>query len=194
MADNRRTPIPTRVKQDLREYFRDTRCLTGAVRCVVTEGEQYTWHHLNHKPNDHRLSNIVPLIQDLNKNLDIARNHDNYLDSCLDCEALKSRAEHAFWLDGQAANAYGCTRIEYYVAQYCNRPFSYRLDCACRALYYARHRLNYDIIEQLIGDTILEPLNQSGSKVCPAVIRRLLQEFETLLSLGGETAEELRLR
>src|ERR1022692_1655298 len=96
----------------LRKYFRDTRLLTGLVRCVVTENEEYSWHHLNHNPGDHQLSNIVPLILVLNKNLDIARNDPNCLDGGpLNCEHLKNTAERAFWLDGQVARAYGCTRV-----------------------------------------------------------------------------------
>ena len=193
MADQQQTSIPQHMLRRLQTYFRDTRSVAGLVRCVVTESEECTWHHLNHDRNDHRLSNIVPLIQRLNTNLYNAREDFNRLDSRLDCASLRSKARTAFWEVGQVAQAYGCTRIEYYVAEYCKKPISYRLNCARQMLYYARHRLNYNILGQLLKDTILEPLEQPHDKVCPEVIRSLLQEFESLLTAGGEAAEAFRL-
>ena len=150
MADQQQTSIPQHMLRRLQTYFRDTRSVAGLVRCVVTESEECTWHHLNHDRNDHRLSNIVPLIQRLNTNLYNAREDFNRLDSRLDCASLRSKARTAFWEVGQVAQAYGCTRIEYYVAEYCKKPISYRLNCARQMLYYARHRLNYNILGQLL--------------------------------------------
>src|ERR1017187_914310 len=193
MAD-RQIPVPEPVQQELREYFRDTLYIGQVVRCVVTENEEYGWHHLNHNHRFNRLSNIVPLTDKLNTNLYQAFTRGSEcLDARLDCQALKVQAAKAFWSYGQVSRAYGCTRIEYYVAQYCKKPLSYELDCARRALYYARHRLNYVIIEELISDTILKPLERADGKICPAVIMDLLQEFEALLTLGGERADALRL-
>jgi hypothetical protein len=182
-----RKKIPAGVERELQDYFSDTRLIFGSVTCVVTSNKDYTWHHLNHRKSDHRLSNIVPLIQNLNKNLDIAKNHVKYLDPLLECKHLEVIAQTAFWLDGQVARAFGCARIGYYVAQYKRYPFSEQLKWAGQALYYARHKPNYQMIEELLVDTIIKPLTHNDDSVPKEVIWSLLQEFETLLTLGGDT-------
>lgn len=182
-----RKKIPASVERELQVYFCDTRLISGSVACVVTSNRNYTWHHLNHRSSDNHLSNVVPLIQSLNKNLDIARNHIEYLDPLLECRHLEGIARTAFWLDGQVARAFGCTRIGYYVAQYKQYPFSEQLKWAGQALYYARHKPNYQIIDQLLVDTIIKPLMQDNGSIQKEVVRSLLQEFETLLTLGGDT-------
>ncbi|HVP45215.1 MAG TPA: hypothetical protein VMT32_01480, partial [Bryobacteraceae bacterium] len=147
--------IPAETLRQLTAYFADTRLLIRTVRCVVTDSANFEWHHLSQSdPKDHRISNIVPLAGPLNKNLYHSLEADTPLERCLGCEKLKEKAEEAFFQDGQAARAYGCSRIAYYVAQYTPRSFSYQLDCARRALYYARHRLNYQILQELLNDTI----------------------------------------
>ena len=166
----------------------------GSVGCVVTQQSDFTWHHLNHDPSDHRISNIIPLIQALNTNLYAAQHDRKGLDGSLNYKELKTRAETAFWVDGQVARAYGCARIAYYVSLYSKQPLSFQLDCARQALYYARHKLNYAILQELIVDTVQRPLDKQTAAICPEVIRSLLQELEALLSVGGETAEALRLR
>jgi hypothetical protein len=187
MPENRLGHLPVAVQRKLQVYFCDTRLIPASVACVVTGKRDYTWHHLNHRPKDHRLSNIVPLIQDLNRNLYHAMNNAVHLDPVLECEQLKNIADTAFWLDGQVARAFGCTRIGYYVAQYKGRPFSDQLDWACQALYYARHKPNYQILSQLVADTILKPLANCEDAIQKEVVRKLLQEFEALLTLGGDT-------
>jgi hypothetical protein len=182
-----RKKIPAGRERELQVYFRDTRLTSGSVACVVTSKRDCTWHHLNHRNSDERLSNIVPLLQNLNKNLDIARKTVEYLDPLLECDHLERIAQNAFWLDGQAARAFGCTRIGYYVAQYKGYSFSEQLKWAGQALYYARHKPNYQIIEQLLLDTIIRPLTQDTESIQEEVIRSLLQEFETLLTLGNDT-------
>ena len=189
-----RQRVPKNIQRELRGYFRDTRRTIGMVSCVVTEREDFTWHHLNHDPNDHRLSNLVPLIQDLNKNLDSGRSNSGHINGRLRCEELENTADTAFWMDGQVARAYGCSRIAFYVAEYSRRPLSFRLECARRSLYYARHRTNFEILEELHNDTVLDLLSTATDKqLCPEVIRSTLQELEALLTLGGESAEALRL-
>jgi hypothetical protein len=182
-----RKKIPAGVERELQVYFCDKRLASGSVACVVTSNRSYSWHHLNHRNSDHHLSNIVPLVQNLNKNLDIAKNQVNYLDPLLECKQLEGTAQTAFWLDGQVARAFGCTRIGYYVAQYKRYPFWEQLKWAGQALYYARHKPNYQIIEQLLANTIIRPLTKINDSVPKEVIRSLLQEFETLLTLGGDT-------
>jgi len=119
-----RKKIPAAIERALQVYFCDTRLTSGSVECVVTSKRDYTWHHLNHRKSDNRLSNIVPLIQNLNKNLDIAKNNAEYLDPLLECNHLERVAQTAFWLEGQVARAFGCTRIGYYVAHYKKYSFS----------------------------------------------------------------------
>jgi hypothetical protein len=178
--------LPADVERELKVYFCDTRLTSGSVACVVTGKRNYTWHHLNHRHYEHHLSNIVPLIQHSNTNLYHARNNIKHLDPILECEQLETIARTAFWLDGQVARAFGCTRIGYYVAQYERRPFSEQLKWAGQALYYARHKPNYQILEQLLADTILRPLAEHNDAIPKDVVRSLLQEFETLLTLGGD--------
>jgi hypothetical protein len=188
-----RKKIPTSVVGELQDYFCDTRVTCGSVACVVTGNTDYAWHHLNHRKSDNHLSNIVPLIQNLNKNLDIAKDHVKYLDPRLECNHLEGIGQTAFWLDGQVARAFGCARIGYYIAQYKRYPFSEQLKWAGQALYYARHKPNYQMIEQLLVDTIIKPLTQNNGPVQKEVIRSLLQEFETLLTLGGDTKAAVSL-
>jgi len=199
MAGSQRTDVPESRKRELAAYFRNPDWVAGKVPCVVTgdpldEDEDSTWHHLNHRPNDHRLSNIVPLCQRLNKNLDVGRRDRNALNGLLECDALRNKADTAFWVYGQVAQAYGCTRIEYYVGQYCGRSLSHRLDCARRALYYGRHKLDYALIDELVSTTVLRLLRAPSQRVCPVVLRDLLQEFEALLTVGGEVREAFHLQ
>jgi len=179
--------LPIGVERELRFHFRDTRYTSGKPTCVVTSRSDYTWHHLNHDHNDHRLSNVVPLIQRLNKNLFDAMNDPGHLKPLLECDALRDEARSAFWQHGQAARAFGCIRIAYYVALYKEMPFSDRMDWARQALYYARHKPNYSILEELLAETILMPLGHHEDAISPEVVRSLLQEFEALLTLGGDT-------
>lgn len=179
--------LPQGVNRELQVYFRDTRFTSGNPTCVVTANTDYTWHHLNHVNDDHRLSNIVPLAGRLNINLFNAKNDLYALDPELECAELKKTARDAFWREGQVARAFGCARIAYYVAQYKNASFSDQLDYARQALYYARHKPNYRIVEDLVAETVLKPLEEHEEPVSPEVVRSLLQEFEALLTLGGDT-------
>jgi len=182
--------IPAPVILDLKEYF----VLESRITCVVTGDADWSWHHLNHIPKDHRLCNIVPLRLDLNRNLFHGQKDFNHLNPLLRCQTLEEIGREAFWQHAQVARAYGCSRIAYYVANYCRMPLSDRLDFAGRSLYYARHKTHFGIIHFLLRNTILEPLQFEGDKtVAPEVIRRLLQELEALLTMTGEPYEALRL-
>jgi len=178
-----RTAIPRGRDRELRSYF-------GAKKCVVTDFSPATWHHLDDDPQNHVLGNLVPLEGCLNDSLGKAALESRkggrpLLDARLTPEALATRAM-SHYLEWRIAPAYGCARLAVFVArEYCRRTASEVLEFASNAFWYARHRLNYDLLEDIVTRDIL-PVVSARSVLRPSAITAALHELCTLLHECGD--------
>ncbi len=151
---HRRGPSPS-VRRALLRYF-------GGKRCVVRgEDENSNWHHLDDDVSNCCYANFVPVGSGINLALrDAHRVASTGKVPILrlgelgpDVLLAKATVWHARWETGLA---YGCARLAHYVASaYLKEPPDSVLLCACDAFYYARHRFDERLLEDILTRDIL---------------------------------------
>jgi hypothetical protein len=183
-------PSPV-VERRLRRYF-------GGKRCVVTGNDlDAEWHHLDDDPSHSTFANLLPLSSSLNRHLRDLRNRATAkrmltMSPRLGPRYLERTARNLFDL-WDVARSYGCARLAFFVlSSYLRASVDETIPVACQALYYARHRLDYDLLTDVLTRDIA-PVIQSASKLSPETAAALFREFAGLYSDHGrpQEAEEL---
>jgi hypothetical protein len=134
---------------------------------VRGEDENSNWHHLDDNAANSAYVNLVPVGSGINIALRDARREMRtgrvpvLSLGELAPEALLAQASvwHARWETGLA---YGCARLSHYVARaYLKESPNHTLACACDAFYYARHRFDDRLLEDILARDILPLLEDA---------------------------------
>jgi hypothetical protein len=159
----RRGPSP-KDRSALLEYF-------GGQRCVVRgDAVNSTWHHLDDDKSHASYGNFLPLGSSFNTALRDARREARggaiavltHGELTPDVLLRQASVWHAKW---QTGLAYGCARLSYYVATaYLHEPPDRALPRACDAIYYARHRFDSRLIEDVLRRDILPQIEDSRAR------------------------------
>ena len=169
----------------------------GGKRCVVKQNSA-EWHHLDDDANKSTFCNLIPLASDLNEslgkvnlraekhrtlasdlneslgkvNLRAEKHRTLFLPPTLSPKILLGKAEEHF-VNWEYGLPYGCARLAYFISlRYLGEAPSERLPKACVAFYYARHHLNYELINDVLSRDFLPTLD-----IAPKISSRLNRCF-----------------
>ena len=166
----------------------------GGKRCVVRGEEENTnWHHLDDDVANRSYANFVPVGSGINLALRDARRETGSGEvpvlrmGELAPDALLAQASvwHARWETGLA---YGCARLAHYVANAYLKESSDRvLSCACDAFYYARHRFDERLLEDVLLRDILPKVEtaRAAATITVATVGLILTQLAGICSEFG---------
>ena len=185
-VDSRRS-LSRELEARLERYFDDSKV------CVVTNSVEAEWHHLDDNKSNTVFTNLVPLATSLNRNLrDVRKRATSYegseqvlvLRPTLQPEKLLDQASINFskWKVGRA---YGCARLAFYVGkQYRHQEKNQLLSYASKTLHFARHRVQYELIHDILRRDIL-PLLYDEEPISSWTAFSIGQGFAGLLAEHG---------
>lgn len=192
-------PVPEPIQRTLREFFVQSefsrnpfRGAGGTSPCVITGDKSSTWHHLDDNHDNHGLSNIIPLASNLNCHLgglktaqhrDILWIYPNLLPA-----ALANRADLNF-RNWEVSSAYGCARLAYFMGgpSYAALPPIERLSILRGSLFYARHRFNQEIVQNIVLEEFVPAIYREAATLGYTTKNLILQEICALLGEDGQS-------
>ncbi len=182
--------IPKNIELLLCQYF-------GGKRCVITDTTDgnVNWHHLDESASDtnrnDNFANIIPLAWGFNDPLGKAFSAATAggripLGGPLWWESLSDQAM-LHYRNWELALAYGCARLAVFVARDYGQDSTPDdvLRLAARAFWFARHRLNYALLSDVITRDIL-PLLENPAVRSPSTEVVIVYEICSLLNECGD--------
>lgn len=160
-------------------------------QCVVTGSPGYELHHLDDDPSNSTFANMIPLDGDLNIRLRDMANEAKKGRPVVPVSLLASKTllAHADFCAGiwKTGSAYGAARLAGFAARY-QKNWEESVMLSCEAIYHARHRLNYDLIEDTLRRSILPEISRS---LPPEIVFRLCREIGGIYAEHGRNKESL---
>ena len=161
--------------------------------CVVTGSTRYEFHHLDDDNSNTTFANLIPLDGDMNIRLRDMANEAKKGGPVVPVGVLASKTllAHAdfcasIWKTG---SAHGAARLAGFAARY-QKNWEDSVMLSCEAVYHARHRLSYELIEDTLQRSILPEIFRP---LPPEIVFRLCREIGGIYAEHGQNAESLEV-